>query len=220
MMPNVVGFTKALRKEMPSDKEWRGYFGSTTADAGGVPTCAHQMQPDVDESDLVDEAAREAQMVVDQFNMFREAARLSEAMHLLHDDVVLSFLHVTVEGIEAVERCMQDSQMYRNLDNSWGKWYFVSNDVDADLVSPVTPLSKVNRPPPFSSSASAIYNALRRSQRPNDKNLEDMSTRLTLERTGTMRRAYNVLDRRSHSVRETVVVVDGLIRLYAQQRTG
>ena len=196
----------------------KGYFGVTAPSADEVASCAYEAQPDVDETDLVDEGAREALDTVTRFLDLRDAYCIDEIIHLLHPDCVIATTQATVEGEEAIRTLLLDWQMYRNLRQGWKPWRFISHDLDTDRVSPVTPARLVpNRPPPTSFSASAIYNALRKEQRPDDKGLEPVSTRYTLERTGWLARGYMRFDWRSFNMRETVVVVDGLIRLFSQQ---
>jgi hypothetical protein len=192
------------------------YFGLPDRFAD-VPTCAHLAQPDVDESDLVDEAALEAVTALEQFQTFRLMGNVEDCLTLLHPDCVISTLVGTVEGEEPLRAMLLDWSMYSRLKQEWSAWKFVNHDLDQDRVSPVQSRDRLKRPPAGSASAVGVYNSLRRIQRPNDKSVEDLSTRFVLERTGKTSRSFKLSDIRKFHIRESAVVIDGLIRLYCQQ---
>jgi hypothetical protein len=190
------------------------HFGVPSSD--DVPTCAHLAQPDVDESDLVDEGAQEALTVLGRFLDLVSMGMTDDALHMLHPDCVISTIVSTVEGEAAIRALLIDWSMKTHLASNFAPWKFVNHDLDTDHVSPVKPRSQTRRPPATSSSAAAIYNALRKQQKAKDAD-EEVSTRFVLERTGKQSRSFKPTDFRKLHMRESVVVVDGLIRLYTQQ---
>jgi hypothetical protein len=141
------------------------------------------------------EDSRDAMRVASRYSELRTLGRYHEAMQLFHADAVLVTLDAVVYGAAAIEVALLDLTQLMHLQRFFRKWRLAPNsldDMDELLVT-------------GADAADGASHGL--------KKAKAKATRFVLEREGRMYRSHQYLDWRYFTVRESIVVADGKIRM-------
>lgn len=172
---------------------------------------------DFSEEALLRDAAEEAKDIANRFIDFRDSGKNDHLMHLLHPDAVLVTLDNVVEGHEAIAITLVDMMQQMHFRRRFSPWRFVNHDLDEEG-HPVRPRHD-NWSPAATGSVVSNYNRARATiaQRDGQTVPEELSTRFVLERTGEEGRSLRTFsDWRRIFERETIVIVDGLVKYFGK----
>lgn len=164
-----------------------------------MPTAEEKLQS-LDERLMV---ADHALRIAERFCSFRARCKPEDMVSMFHPAGTLVSINNVVFGLQSIWAALEDGQRFTHLVKWYEPWRICRNTLDEHLAAYPTPesLSPATRKPGVATDNSGVI--------PNT---------VTVERDGRIWTGVWFWDPRYVSVRETCVVEDGRIKVFATQR--